>query len=269
MRAILTCVDYWDLLAITLPWNRHHFESVHIVTTPADIPKLEDLACSCQADLIPTEKFYEGGAQFNKWAALEYGLDVMGRTGWICLMDADVLWPMNIPYMNLCQNSLYTPLRYMMEDLSKPIPPEESWYKYPIHRNIHEWAGYTQIFHATDPVLGEPPWHETNWKHAGGADSFFQLKWSSIRKIRPNFKVLHLGPPGTNWCGRSTPFLDGTSPERMHQNIRAIRQLAMERAQARHKGEHKYDHEKLGHVHVDEEVRTTPSSIHKLLNDPM
>ena len=36
MNAILVCVDYSDLLAITLPHNRHHFNKVMVVTTPED-----------------------------------------------------------------------------------------------------------------------------------------------------------------------------------------------------------------------------------------
>lgn len=245
MKAILVAVDYWDLLAITLPWNRHHFESVAIVTSPEDVPKLTDLARANWADIIVTNKFYEHGAQFNKWAALEYGLDYIGRDGWLCLLDADVMWPMNTPYFELVPGKLYTPLRRMFEDLTQPIPPEECWGRYPVHHNTAEWAGYTQIFHADDPVLGPPPWHETNWKHAGGADSYFQRKWPACNKVRPPFEVLHLGRAGSNWCGRSSPFLDGTAGPRMEANLRAVRSLGAQRRAHAHKGEHRYDHEKL------------------------
>jgi hypothetical protein len=93
------------------------------------------------------------------------------------------------------------------------IPDENEWRNYPIHRNTAEWAGYSQIFHANDPVLGSPPWHEVDWVHAGGADSMFQRKWPRDRKIRPPFEVLHLGLAGENWMGRATPYADGTKPE--------------------------------------------------------
>ena len=37
--------------------------------------------------------FYADGAAFNKWKALELALDSYGRRGWLCVMDADVIWP--------------------------------------------------------------------------------------------------------------------------------------------------------------------------------
>jgi hypothetical protein len=80
--------------------------------------------------------------------------------------------------------------------------------------NNEEFAGYFQLFHASDPVLQRTPWHETDWTWAGGADSFFHQKWSESNKVRPPFEVLHLGPPFINWCGRVTPFADGTTPEK-------------------------------------------------------
>lgn len=210
MRAILVSVDYADLLAVTLPYNRHHFDEVTIVTTPSDTATRE-LAAAHDARIYATDAFYDDGATFNKWKALEQGLDAMGRDGWICLMDADVLWPNSLP-LGFCLEAgrLYTPLRRMFTDLTAAIPPESDWKKYPIHKNVAEWAGYSQMFHADDPALGPVPWHEIDWKHAGGADSFFQRKWKPQNKIRPGFEVLHLGPAGENWCGRVTPYLDGT-----------------------------------------------------------
>lgn len=232
LRAILVSVDYADLLAITLPYNRHHFSEITVVTVGGS----EDakVAAANGANLYITDAFYRGGAEFNKWAALEEGLDVMGREGWICLMDADVLWPKELSHYapaqpNACElvlggcallrGGLYSPLRRMFEGVgamamvaSGAIPPETEWTRYPIHRNIGEWAGYTQIFHATDPVLGPPPWHQVDWRHAGGADSFFQAKWSRERRMRPGFEVLHLGAAGVNWCGRTARYLDGTEP---------------------------------------------------------
>lgn len=228
MRAILVCVDYADLLAVTLPYNRHHFDDVAVVTSSGDTKTLQ-VAREHGAQVIVTDLFFEAGAVFNKWKALEYGLSQFGRQGWLCLMDADVLWPKQLPPgIYFRQGYLYTPLRRMFTDTSKPLPPESEWGNYPIHRNIAEWAGYSQIFHASDPVLGPAPWHEINWRHAGGADSFFQQKWPADRKVRPRFEVLHIGEAGVNWCGRASAYLDGRLPadagERREQVRRFIRQ---------------------------------------------
>lgn len=242
LRAILVCVDYADLLAITLPYNRHHFREVHIVTSLDDVETVS-VAEASDAFIWKTDLFYENGADFNKWLALETYLDLIGRDGWMCLMDADVLWPKDVTLEKEI-GKLYSPLRHMFEDVTQPIPSETNWDKYPIHSNVAEWAGYTQIFHAKDPVLPESKhWHETNWKHAGGADSFFQMRWAPRNKVRPSFNCLHLGPAGANWCGRVTPT---TSGELHPQSRRAAMALDGYLTERRTKsGPDRFNHEKL------------------------
>jgi hypothetical protein len=277
MRAIMVSVDYTDLLSITLSYNRHHFDEVYIVTSIADYDNVLAIAEPNGAKVIRTDLFYADGARFNKFRSLEYGLDVMGRHGWMCVMDADVLWPHYIPSMsegegtsapNMFKGYLYTPLRRMcpwplpsvpnehcktcygsgtmyappLKDQEEQalknqrvwathvpckcrtsvIPPENEWTKYPVHRNTKEWAGYSQIFHADDPVLGQPPWYDISWSHAGGADSAFQYRWPDNRKVRPPWEVLHLGEAGMNWYGRSTPYADGTSNPEAEARKRAM-----------------------------------------------
>lgn len=217
MRAILVSVDYADLLSLTLPYNRHHFDDVMVVTSLADT-ETHEIADQNNARVFSTNAFYDNEAIFNKWKALEQGLDAFGRTGWLCIMDADVLWPKILP-PNFCMEKykLYTPYRRMYPSIPQRSPPEEQWSKYPLHRQKTEWAGYSQIFHAEDPCLGEPPWHEQDWTHAGGADSFFQRKWDKSNKVRPNWEVLHLGQPGQNWCGRVSTLADGSTPSEAFQ----------------------------------------------------
>src|SRR6266852_2003801 len=90
MRAIMVCVDMADILAVTLPLNRHHFEEVWVVTSHADHDAVR-IAGDNEARVLKTNLFWEDSAIFNKWRALEHGLDVMGREGWLCVMDADVI----------------------------------------------------------------------------------------------------------------------------------------------------------------------------------
>lgn len=277
MNAILISVDFADILSITLPYNRHHFDQVMVVTTRDDIDT-QYVAQKNQCHIWMTDAFYEGGATFNKWLALEQGLDMLGRKGWICVMDADVLWPKEIEkhetdhgHLSLCEGrsmlkigDLCTPFRRMWEDWPAsppfnmfwnqvygsglpPLPVESNWTSFPLHRQQQEFAGYSQIFHANDPHLGPAPWHEIDWKHAGGADSFFQMKWPEACKIRPPFEVLHLGPAGQNWFGRSTPRADGTllegSTERREMSGRKIWEQRRANIDA---GRDRFHGEKLG-----------------------
>lgn len=227
MRALLASVEYADLLSLTLPWNKHHFEEMLVITTPDD----HQTMAVCRQNDTPyyaTNAFHEPPAVFNKWLATEEALDVMGRHGWLCILDADILWPRRLPEIKWKKGKLYTPHCRIVKELGREIPAETEWERYPLRRNRREWAGYTQIFHADDSHLGPPPWYQTNWKHAGGADSFFQKKWSWFNKVRPPFDVLHLGPNSQNWCGRVTPFLDGTLPaggEERRKRLRTFKQV--------------------------------------------
>lgn len=228
MRAILVSVDYYDYLAITLPYNRHHFEEVMVVTNTTDsVTKLVAEENDCR--IYSTDSFYSDGAVFNKWRALEEALDSYGREGWMCIMDADVLWPKSIPHYQLRVGNLYTPKRRMMLDPSDLPITEDQWKTYPLHRQQQEFAGYTQIFHCDDPHLPDPPWHETDWRHAGGADSFFQDCWPKERKIRPPFEVLHLGESGKNWCGRVVPYLDGYKDPKANERYQTLRDFIHKR----------------------------------------
>jgi len=112
-------------------------------------------------------------------------------------MDADIFLPKVIPTTQFTPEYLYTPHRRM----SNGLVPECRWDEQAEVRNKRDWNGYCHIFHSLDSHLPKPtPWYETNWKHAGGADTFFQARWGNNR-IRPDFEVLHVGQPGTNWCG--------------------------------------------------------------------
>jgi hypothetical protein len=244
MRAILVCVDYSDYLAVTLPYNINHFSDVLVVTSERDV-KTSELCRSFMerglpVDCLQTDVFYADGADFNKFRAMEQGLDVMGRNGWICVMDADVLWPRQAP-LTFRFGTLTTPLRRMMDPFSGVVPPEERWVDFPVHRNVGEWAGYSQIFHADDPALGPAPWHQTDWRHAGGGDTFFQLKWPTEAKLRTGWEVLHLGQAGRNWCGRVTTLLDGTRPAESDQRSASLQEYMRVR---RERG-NSYDHERL------------------------
>ena len=247
MRAIMVSVDYADLLRLTLPYNRAHFDEVMVVTSARDEATIE-VARANDANVFTTELFWADGAIFNKFRALEAGLDALGRSGWFCIMDADVLWPKSIAWTRQACGTLWTPRRRMWAEwptrphwMAQDIPWERDWSRFPLHPQQREWAGYTQIFSADDPHLGEPPWHETNWRHAGGANSFFQAKWPDECKIRPAFEVLHLGPAGRNWCGRATMMADGTMPDGAAEKSGQVRQFI----RGRGKGETRFDAEKM------------------------
>src|SRR5678815_609847 len=166
VHAITVSVEYTDLLRLTLPYNRHHFSTFTVVTSNDDFKNVYPIARENNASTFTTNSFYSNGAHFNKWRALEDAITTLNlrSAGWICIMDADVLWPKEISlktsnpdevYATKPQFSnylhpgyLYTPRRLMYPDIPRDIsklPPEGYWEVYPLHRNEVEFAGYSQI----------------------------------------------------------------------------------------------------------------------------
>ncbi len=209
VNAVIVCADYADYLLVTLPYNRHHFKRVVVVTAPADYETTR-VCLQNVAECLVTDAFFRDGDPFNKYRALEEGLDKLGRERWISIMDADVLWPKAVEH-RYEEGRIYSPLRRMYDGLLSQLPHETYWKQYPHHR-LHRhprWhghlSGYTQIFHASDPALGKPPWHRLDLPTAQGGDTYFQDLWPADRRVRPSWEVLHLGPARANWAGRKTP----------------------------------------------------------------
>ena len=206
MRAVIVSVDYGDMLDVTLGHNlvSGRFDDVLVVTSEDDW--LSDrVSLHHNVHVWHTDAFFANGACFNKWAALEEALDAFGRTGWLTLLDADILLPKSADLRaGLTFGCLHGPLRRMLEHQSvlcnaNLLPraiAEDRWSGYRIHPNVNEWAGYCQVFHADDPALGDPPWHDVNYTSAGTADSWFQQKWTVDKKVRHPWECLHLGPAG-------------------------------------------------------------------------
>jgi hypothetical protein len=265
LRAIMVCVDFADILGVTLPRNRHHFKEAWVVTAPDDpVTMMYDWGGKDGLHCLVTDLFYQDGAIFNKWRALEWALDRMGRTGWICNMDCDVVWPKEISWPeHFCPGMLLSPLRRMCPvEFARPdvLDDPKLWQQFGIHRNVAEWAGYSQIFHTSDPRLGPPPWHEIDWTHAGGADSFFQRKWPPALKLRPSWECLHIGPAGENWMGRTTQRLDGSVPEGREGKLRQVAQIWSERHQRRQQGQDQFQPERIVLGRGEGEKRTIEES---------
>jgi hypothetical protein len=224
MNSIVVCVEFDDFLALTLPRNKRHFGRTLVVTSCADV-STQKLALENSCECFVTDSFYEHGAMFNKGLALEKGLDVLGREGWICIWDADIVMPNSIEF-DKSKECLYTALRRTL-DFPQDFSDDLDWETVPVTGLECEYPGYFQLFHAS--AARQKPWYETDWTHAGGCDGSFQHRFK--RLARPPFNVLHLGPSvdeaplfhlriGNNWCGRTTPRLDGKplSPDaRLHQ----------------------------------------------------
>lgn len=207
IRGILVCVEYDDLLEITLASNLQHLDEVLVVTAPADTQTQALVAATPRARLHVTDAFYRQGAEFNKGLALEEGFDALGREGWILVLDADILLPPQLHWPERDPQQLYGARRRMLDDVTR-WSPSLDWATLPIGSNP-AIVGYFQLFHAAAAVLASLPWYATNWRHCGGSDDDFRCRWPEARQSHLPFHVLHLGPQFHNWCGRTSPRIDG------------------------------------------------------------
>lgn len=218
VRGIVICVDYDDLLAITLPRNARHLKEVLVVTHPRDEKTKRVVAEIPNARVFETDAFYRSGAKFNKGLAMEEGFDALGREGWILIWDADIVLADDTVFENLQIGRLYSVRRRILEN-HKLWKEELDWRRLP-DAGDRTFAGYFQLFHADDPHLAVRPWYDVTYTHAGGGDEYFQALWPADCKHYLPYNCLHLGPRDTNWFGRVTQRMDGQQVAGVDQHRR-------------------------------------------------
>lgn len=215
IKSLVVCVDYDDFLRITLPRNARHFTRTMVVTSTGDY-QTQRIAEDLGYEYYATDVFYARGAQFNKGAAMEEGLNRLGRDGWICTWDCDIVMPEDIGILGMSKECLYGPYRRILKNPRK-FSDDLDWSTLVSPTHPTEWAGYFHLFHSSATSLRNPPWYSVDWTHAGGCDSDFQSKFPIDKLRRTPFEVLHLGLEGIpergtrvgrNWCGRVIPRID-------------------------------------------------------------
>lgn len=222
IRGIVVCVNYDDLLEITLWRNMRHLTECVVITTPTDERTKEVCRKVPNVRVFETDAFTRFGAKFNKGLAMEEGFDFLGRHGWILIWDADTLFPDELPSLNnLYQGRLYNAPRLILADPTR-WRPDLDWSTLPIS-NDKSFPGYFQLFYAGDRIINQRPWYDVTFAHAGGGDGYFESRWPNHLKIRMPEKVLHLGPRDTNWFGRASPRRDGLTVEEQEQYQREMR----------------------------------------------
>jgi glycosyltransferase involved in cell wall biosynthesis len=89
---VIICVEYFDFLAWTLPFNRQQFDNLVVVTAPQD-KKTRALCDHYHVKCVTTDIFYQNEKAFDKGAALNVGLNAISKRDWVVTMDADILLP--------------------------------------------------------------------------------------------------------------------------------------------------------------------------------
>jgi hypothetical protein len=200
LRGITVCVNYADLLRITLWRNMRHLSECLVVTSPDDHETVGLCRGVPGVSVHVTDAFTRHGAKFNKGLALEETFDVLGRHGWILIWDADILLPEVFPWYSVKPGYLHGVNRRQVNDPAR-WHPDKPWRSYLPIRDGGP-VGFFQLFQAEDPALaGKHPWYDVTFTHAGGGDARFLTFWDPRHRLMLPVDVLHFGSPHTNWFG--------------------------------------------------------------------
>ena len=94
IEAVLTCVNFDDILDVTLGLNHPHLDNLIVVTSHED--KATQLCAKKHSVMcVPTDLFKKNGRNFNKGAAINAGFDRFQFHGWRLHIDVDIILPDN------------------------------------------------------------------------------------------------------------------------------------------------------------------------------
>lgn len=225
IEAVITCVNYADFLAETLPHNRVLFDKTVVVTAPEDsatrrVCEFWNVAC------VPTDVFETRWGRFDKGRAINVGLAELAKTDWVLHLDADIFLPPLTRGMlaaaELDPAFLYGVDRHVCSGadpwrsfLALPQLQHENqtWVhmdKFPVGTRLVVDTGYLppgffQLWNAASGILEYPADHAS----AARTDMQFALQWPRRRRaLLPEIVAYHLesidAAHGSNWNGRKT-----------------------------------------------------------------
>jgi hypothetical protein len=227
LEAVITCVNYGDFLAHTLPYNRSLFDKLVVVTAPED--RNTQRVCEYwHVECHTTDAFRSRWKDFCKAEAINEGLAKLSLTDWVLHLDADIVLPplarRIIEASDLHHLFIYGCDRFMVPSydawaqfISSPrlLHENNSWVhmgSFPLGTrvSIAEYGGYIpigffQLWNAASEIKSYPTGH----KDAARTDMQFALQWPrTLRSMLPELIVYHLEserlPMGANWQGRTS-----------------------------------------------------------------
>ena len=189
---LVTSVDFSDYLAVSMPRWIDGLDGLMVVTSHEDY-RTNALCQGYGVRCLKTDDWHRDGAEFNKAAGLERGLQALkleSADDWVLFLDADVVpppgWRATLNRRQPQVGSVYGASR--QDEQGRRIADAEL-------------AGFFQLWHPLDPVVQDRPLLGS-WRSAAGYDSAFLARWPQDRRVDTGIVLTHLGEPGVHWCGR-------------------------------------------------------------------
>jgi len=223
ITCIITCVNYYDFLKITLPFNKNYLKNIIIVTTPDDSKTIE-VCMENNIQCVKTNIFYEksktwcewinsklfcnkcritlSGCRkiknnkcFNKAKAINYIMKKYVKTDWVLLLDSDIIVPNYISSMditNFDKEALYGVPRIVYKTQKDWVNKENEYY------DFWKFMGFFQLFNIKSKNFSKNYYgYDEDFNYADGSDYHFSRKF--YKKHLLNYYVIHLGEPYVNW----------------------------------------------------------------------
>jgi hypothetical protein len=224
LQTAISCVNYDDFLAATLPRNLPHLDAVTVITSPNDRATVR-LAKQLGVQLFITDAWHSGGPlnkalALNQWVTHASAFD---PEAWLMTLDADIL--LSQPVANcldaLDPRCLYSARRRMCGDFAawdEFMSGSKVLSDFPLDvvrvvdgklwgtieaQNPAGLAGYFQLWHPAASI-GLKQFPATG--SAEAYDLMFGLSFpDEARAYLSAHDTLHLGPTEVNWAGRRSP----------------------------------------------------------------
>ena len=216
---VIVCVNYSDVLKISLPHNLQLVDTICVVTNPDDQETINICEGLENVILVKTNRMFENESdKFNKGKALNEGIKSIKKDGWLLISDADTVLPKN--FRSVLENNEINPSNTYGCRLRYLCPNHSEWIKYlEDERTVKEWsprncrmnigAGFFQLVNCDHSTMkkNEGCWYNESFGHCGRSDRIF---WKSFAgSEQPHLRgmyVVHLGDDkqGANWKGRTT-----------------------------------------------------------------
>lgn len=230
ITALLVSVNYSDYLELVLPYNSLRFDQIIILTIESD--KVCQDVCSRYSNVkclvFSDEILKTNGKQFNKGAILNKGLEYLndiGYSDWLVLTDSDIIFPENFKELLISRekvpNILYGMTRRHCKNVQCLKRYTRTKDKNILFSRAREpaFVGYCQTF-----IYQANKYKFVEFSDAEQSDiKFIKYFDAGFKRFPDLFEpdlfekcpnlvllsdtdfVIHLGQPGRNWKGRTSP----------------------------------------------------------------
>ncbi len=232
LECVTICVNFSDVLAHTLPLNKHHFNKMVVVRDEQD-DATWNLCAHHHIECVTTNYFYHNDHAFNKGNGIIEGLRRLKLDDWVLHLDADIVLPPR--FRSLLQN-VVQPQADTIYGIDRMMCPSfEAWMQFvgePLRQHTDQifvearpWPlgarvakldgdgyipiGFFQLWNAAATGIKDyPNQHGT----AGRTDMLHAMRWPRPKRLLiPEIVGIHLEGPQEkgkrNWRGRTMkPF---------------------------------------------------------------